>query len=77
MISAQAITPAYLSAVWERWVGALRDRAAPDASWPPRRPGLDLRRLYPPFWLAEILDDLRARNSSDVAAADASGLATQ
>ena len=53
------ITPAYLEAVWARWTDALRlQGGAPDTSWPPQLPGRDLRRLYPPFWLAEILDDV-------------------
>lgn len=35
-----------------------RHGARIDTAWPPRLPGVDLRRLYPPFWLAEILDDI-------------------
>eukprot|EP00966_Prymnesium_polylepis_P154309 3562923-Prymnesium_polylepis.1 len=59
VVNWNTITPAYLNEVYRRWNYRLRypwRRAqGPDrAHWPPRWPGVDLRRLYTPYWIGAV-----------------------
>ena len=59
-----AITPGYLEEVWARWAEARRNQTGADTAWPRRWPGGDMRRLYPPFWLGKIIDDIESAGRS-------------
>ena len=48
----RTITPTYLEKTWTAWHAA---SARDTEHWPPRWPGHNLRALYTPFWLGQLI----------------------